>query len=502
MRALPHVRPPEPCCLAAHTHRKVPQTQPWMGEVLDILHKYMSEGMHWSALLVGEYLYNKDRSDGVLLVVVEAMFALGFHERCIEVIEKTPEIQKFYDVHKIYLRCVGTSPHRRPKKLADTETAAPTPGGRGACCGARCPQMGTNSVLELYRSGCSEDPKKHLVDAFHADTRNFEALFLLKNSGIVSPDEMSSLLALVKKKEVLECYSKILFGKSYLKTVFSPTSFLKIAREYYISRNDMDLFSLAVYVTRFYGRCEYAYFVIGMYYLLKCNYEEAKKCFYRSLKAKQSFGHGWVGLGIAYSGLKECISALECFTNAYQQMTCSGLPALYLGFEYHKMNNPEQAELWYKRSLQVERNSAIVQKYSAFLISCERYGEALELLAYKNSAGEDRYLRNGSTMGLLRCFSCLFIGKLHDAQGYLSGCDRDWRYFVTSGFIKHVQNKVPEAAYDYHQALIRAGQNSVVEDLLSHSVDNMAKSEENTAFKYASDLFDTLDLKSTAINFI
>lgn len=473
-----------------------------MEDSIDMLAQFMSEEMYWSALSLAEYFYNADGCIESLVVIVEAMFHLKFYERCIEVIESNKEIQKYYTVCKIYLRSASRLHTKKNKKLIfdfenlDVDQVENPPRNPKEKLNAR-------SILKLHGSSCTENPKKHLMASFLSDYRNFEALFLLHKNVLLTKNEHQNLVSEIKMASLSKCFEKILFGKVSPKShVFSPITFLKMAKELYVSRNDMDIFSLGVYMINFYRESEYSYFILGLYYLLKNNYDESRKCFYKSLKINENFGEGWIGLGISYSGLKECINALECFNNAQQQMLGSSIPSLYLGFEYHKMNNLNQAEIWYKKSLKMDKNSVVVQKYSAFLISNDRYSEAMELLLYNNTDNEDRYLRNESTLQLLRCFCHLFTGNILDAQMHLDKSAQDWRYFVTSGFIKHIQSQVQDAAYEYYQALIRTKQNGVIEDLLSHSIDLIAKKAENTAFNYAADLFEALDLKSTDISFI
>lgn len=471
-----------------------------MCDALETLGCYVAEGLYWSALLLGEHLYNKEHSAKVLHTIVEAMFCLGFYERCIDVIESNEELQEYYEMCKIYLQSINKaagSKGRRPTCSIKMLAEKPKKRLKGP---STC--ISQESVIKFYESRCVENPQKHLVESFLKDSRNLEALFFLKVNSLMNDQELAEILSQSSTRWCEELFYTILLSNSSLRHKFSPTSFLNAAKELYFQRNGVDLFALGIYMIQLYRESEYSYFILGLYYLYKNNYEESKKCFYKALKINDRFGRGWICLGISYSGLKECINALECFTNAQQQMPGSSLPSLYLGFEYHKMNNLEQAEIWYRKSLSMERNAAIVQRYSAFLISNEKYNEALELLSYTSSATENRYLRNQASLDLLRCFCNLFTGKITHAQTYLSKCEHDWRYFATSGFIKHIQNEAEEASYDYHQALIRTRHNSVVEDLLNHAVDVMAGAEENTAFNYASDLFEALDLKSLPISFI
>ncbi|KAL0266141.1 UNVERIFIED_CONTAM: hypothetical protein PYX00_011857 [Menopon gallinae] len=471
-----------------------------MSEALVTLGCYIPEGLYWSALLLGEHLYNKEQSVEVLHTIVEAMFHLEFYERCIDVIENNEELQEYYEMCKIYLQSVSKSPGSKGSRLSSgTKVLTDRPKRRIKAPGQHLSQ---ESVMKFYESLCTEDPHKHLADSFLADPRNFEALFYLKANSLSNDQELAGILSQASIRWCEEHFHAVLFSRTGLRYTFSPTTFLNTAKELYAQRNGVDLFALGTYMIQFYKGSEYSYFVLGLYYLYKNNYEESKKCFYKALKINDRFGRGWIGLGISYSGLKECINALECFTNAQQQMPGSSQPSLYLGFEYHKMNNLEQADVWYRKSLSMEKSAAIVQCYSAFLISNEKYSEALELLSHASGALESRYLRNQGSLDLLRCFCNLFTGDISSAQACLSKCESDWRYFAASGFIKHIQNEVEEATYDYYQALIRTRQNSVVEDLLSHAVDVMAGVEENTAFNYASDLFEALDLKYLCINFI
>lgn len=486
---------------AAFIGRSTPQaTVTLMCDALETLGCYISEGFYWSALLLGEYLYNKENSIKVLHTIVEAMYGLGFYERCINVIESNEELQEYYEMCKIYLQSISKMRGNRGRRQTrNIKMLIERPKKRLRASNICISQ---ESVIRFYESRCTEDPQKHLIESFLMDPRNLEALFFLKVNSLMNDQELIGILSQSNVRWCEEYFYTILFSKSSIREKFSPISFLNSAKELYLQRNGVDLFALGIYMIQLYKESEYSYFILGLYYLYKNNYEESKKCFYKTLKINDRFGRGWICLGISYSGLKECINALECFTNAQQQMPGSSLPSLYLGFEYHKMNNLEQAEIWYRKSLSMEQNAIVVQRYSAFLISNEKYSEALELLSYTSSEIENRYLRNQASLNLLRCFCNLFTGKISHAQMHLSKCEHDWRYFATSGFIKHIQNEAEEASYDYHQALIRTRHNSVVEDLLNHAVDVMAGVEENTAFNYASDLFEALDLKSLSISFI
>lgn len=251
-----------------------------------------------------------------------------------------------------------------------------------------------------------------------------------------------------------------------------------------------------------YVKSEFPYHVMGLYFLLKKNYIEAKKCFYKSIENNCKFGPSYLGLGISYSELKDYSNAIECFKLARNNMPKCYKPILSLAFEYHKMQDYPQAKFYYKQCLERNQCSAVVQKYSAFLILNEKYSEALKILKYRCSPDEQEYLRNESDLNLLKCMCYLFTGDIKSTACYLQKSEVTWKYYTVLGFVNHLGGKMQDAIENYHQALFLLGPSKPIENLLAHAIEIVTNELKNKASKYSNDLFLLLDLKSTDIDYI
>lgn len=235
---------------------------------------------------------------------------------------------------------------------------------------------------------------------------------------------------------------------------------------------------------KLYPNSEFSFLTLGLSFLLSSNYSEARRCFYKAVQINNRYGRGWLYLGMAYSGMKECESSISCLNMSQKTMIGSYKPSFYLAVEYHRINNFERASFFYKQALRMSPGIEVQERYIALLIYYEYYTEALSYLATQKS----------NLLGLLRVYCNLFLGKVNEAQKHLSACHPDWRYYATAGFIDHLMNKLDSAADNYSKALLKTHVN-LIEELLGLTVENMSCKQSNNVYDYATDLFDNMTPK-------
>ncbi|KCZ75901.1 hypothetical protein H311_03111 [Anncaliia algerae PRA109] len=457
----------------------------------DLCYEYTKQGLFFSALSLGEYLYNKIKSIDVLYDIIVSMYNLNYTGQVIKIFEQKKEIQNIFELRKIYFKCLkkqliiklddNLSDYKREQKNEI--------------------KLKNKSILKLYEN-TSKNKSNNLVEAFQLDNKNLEALILLHKNSLVSQGKIHQLIDSMEEKELIEVYTCIFSEKNYLTNIYSPLTFFKLAKELYYEKNSDQLFLLGTSLVEGYNQCEYSYFILGMYFLLKNELNDAKACFYQSLKLNDNFGDGWIAYGIVNSTIKECMNAANCFENAYEKMPGSFKPSLYLGYEYHKMNNQELADLWYKKTLEMEVNSVVVQKYSSFLISHDRIDEAMSLLQYKNTPLEDKRLQNDDLLNYLKIFCLILKNNLNEAESLLKDTKESWRTYALYGFIRQIQNNLEDSIMNYHESLIRNKKNGFIEDILTHALEVNSDKNINSVMEYSNLLFEALDLKSLGIVFI
>lgn len=462
-----------------------------MDDLSDLCFEFNDQELYWSALTLGEYIYNINKSVDTLYDILVALYKLGYDGQVVKIYEQNKEIQNIVELRKIYLKCVKKQPiiklhseledyKRKPKKQI---------------------KLNRESILKIYECK-TKNKKDFLVHAFKKDSKNLEALILLYKDNLVSQDFLVKLIQSVEEKELAFVYNCIFKENTCFSSIFSPLSFFKYAKKLYYEKNSDKLFLLGTSLLEGYSKSEYSYFILGMYFLLKNELEDAKACFYQSLKINENFGDGWIAYGTVNSSIKECMNATNCFENAFEKMPGSYKPSLYLGYEYHKMNNHELADIWYKKSLEMERNSVIIQKYSSFLISNNRIEEAMHLLGYENTPLEEEKLKNNDLLNYLRVFCLILKNKPKEAELLLKKSKETWRTSALIGFIKQIQNNLEDAIMYYHDALLKSNKNSYIEDILTHALEVKEEKSINVVNDYSNILFEALDLKSLGIVYI
>ncbi|CAD25375.1 COMPONENT OF THE 20S CYCLOSOME/ANAPHASE-PROMOTING COMPLEX [Encephalitozoon cuniculi GB-M1] len=451
-----------------------------MEKLCSLINTYLMEEMDYSALALSEYVYRREKTNATTMLLLKAMYKLSYYERCIETIELNSAMMRIHEARIIYHRCKFLVGKKSKGLLMDAECDEKMVKYPAA-------EISKKSVRLLFEGLTKEDVKQKeiLLEAYRCDNRNLEALLRMKNESLISKKELLVLIDECKDDLMRGIYLEIFYPSFEPDFCFlpfySPWYGFKLAKQYYKKRKDMLLFNLGVSMVRLYPNSEHSFISLGLFFLMSSNYPEARRCFYKAVQINNKYGRGWLYLGMAYSGMKECESSIACLNIAYKTMIGSYKPSFYLATEYHRMNNFERASFFYKHALGINPSVQVQEKYISLLIYYEYYPEALSYLAAQKN----------SLLGLLRVYCNLFLGKVTEAQKHLSTCQIDWRYHATAGFIDHLLNNLDSAADNYNKALLKAHVN-LIEELLGLAVENMTCKQNNNVYDYATDLFDNM----------
>ncbi|ADM11614.1 putative cyclosome/anaphase-promoting complex protein [Encephalitozoon intestinalis ATCC 50506] len=451
-----------------------------MERLCSLISAYLIEEMDHSALALSEYVYRRKETDEIIMLLLKSMYRLSYHERCIETIELNSSVMRIHEARVIYYRCKFLT----GKKSKDLPT--------GVECdkeikGYPPAEISKKSIRLLFEGLTKEDVKKKeiLLEAYRCDNNNLEALLRMKNDSLVNNKEFLMLIDECKDKVMKEVYMEVFYPcfepDFHFLPFYSPWHGVNLAKKYYRSGKDILLFNLGVSMVRLYPNSEHSFAALGLFFLMSLNYPEARRCFYKAAQINNEYGRGWLYLGMAYSGMKECESSITCLKIAHKAMIGSYKPSFYLAIEYHRMNNFERASFFYKHALGINPSVQVQERYISLLIYYEYYPEALSYLAAQKN----------NLLGLLRVYCNLFLGKVTEAQKHLSVCKVDWRYYATAGFIDHLLNNLDSAADNYSKALLKTHVN-LVEELLGLAVENMTCKQTNNVYDYATDLFDNM----------
>jgi anaphase-promoting complex subunit 6 len=451
-----------------------------MRKLYSLIASYLQEELHWSSLLLSEYVYRTDKSITASVLLLRSLYGLSLYDRCVEIIERNTELARIREVRTIYYKS-------KSRASNSTRCIALGPAGEEKI---ECqePVNIRHGSIELYWEALTKEDSRRrdmLVEAYASDTYNLEALATLKREGLMSRKELEKLIETCEDKDMVSVYERVfnpVFDVDfYFLPFYCPWSGLLLARRYYGEKKSMELFNLGISMYRLYPTSEHSFASLGLHFLLEENFGEARRCFYRAVQINDKFGTGWLYLGIAYAGMKEGENCISCLNVAIKLMIGSFKPAFYLALQYHRMNNFERASYFYKQALRLNPAMQVQEKYISLLIYYEYYAEALSYLATQKS----------SVLGLLRVYCNLFLGKVAEAQKHLMSCATDWRYYATAGFIDHLMNRLDSAADNYNKALLRSHVN-VVDELLGLAVENITCKQDNNVYDYASDLFNNI----------
>lgn len=453
-----------------------------MEKLYSLVNTYLMEEMNHSSLLLSEYIYRKNKTTTALVLLLKSMYRSSYYERCVETIELNEFITKIHGTRVIYYKCKSMMENRTKNiaMSADVEEVEEHPTF----------SIKKRSVELFFESLTKEDirRKEILLQAYSCDYHNLEALVRMSAEDLVSEMELLRLIEDCSDKYIKEVYMDIFRPRFeldlYCLSFYSPWYGIFLAKQHYRDKKHLLLFNLGVSMLKLYPNSEYSFVTLGLFFMLSANYSEARRCFYKVVQINAKYGRGWLYLGMAYSGMKECESGISCLNMANKLMIGSFKPSFYLAVEYHRMNNFERASFFYKQALGMGPSSQVQERYISLLIYYEYYTEALSYLAAQKN----------ESLSLLRVYCNLFLGKIAEAQKHLSMCPTDWRYYATAGFIDHLMNKLDSAADNYNKALLKSHVN-LVEELLGLAVENMTCKQSNNVYDYATDLFDSMTLK-------
>lgn len=292
--------------------------------------------------------------------------------------------------------------------------------------------------------------KEDFIKSFRMDNRNFDALFGLVKSSLMTLDELKEFVdSNVQKVMLKEILHEILSIKTNCINFSSFLLELECIRNYG-KRNKEALFRNSIVLVDEFPESEAGYTFLGFYYVSVKNFQESKKLFYTSLKININNFRGILGLGYSYSKLKDSASSIVCFKKASNMVEGCYLPFYYLCGEYNRSGNMIEAEKFIKIALTVSENKENLKSNALILFKRARYAEIPKIL------------NRLTDHPILKIMMYVYMGNYIDAEANLQEMEKNWKYFSLLGYISHLKGNIELAEDNYMKACLEGGSNSVL----------------------------------------
>lgn len=503
---------------------------------------HLASDFYLSTLLIAQSIRSDDPR--VHYMVLKALHGLGHCGKVQEIVGRRPELRQYHEIELLYIRSGRDADAHEP-----VLHTPPGPGGPGfAERSLRCFYTALNKKEKVR--------KRYLVEAFQADSRNIEPLVYLLKETLCTAQEIKRLIGDARQSGPLGLAEyRVFLEEAFQVTgshgapairrreVFCPLSLHLETASLYKNRQLDELFRAAVRNVEHFPESEFSYEALGLYYLAKERYREARGCFLKTVEINKYFGMGHLYCGIIQSILRETEKAVPMLSTAYSIMDGSYLPAYFLAYEYQQMNNFSKAKYYYKNCVgtieaDIAARSAdtgadegpappagqeedsphpesadFCAKKSktgaaggpsrgagAFAGRCSRAeAEIISSAVYCLINNEDydlamEYLDAFGIRNLLRVYCLLFTGALEEAKDAIAGCKRDCFYHASRGYLLHLVDDFEGAVKEYEKCAAHR-KIQVVENLMAMVLENMAGAESNHAFDYSNCLFDSLEFR-------
>lgn len=322
------------------------------------------------------------------------------------------------------------------------------------------------------------------IKAFELDSNNTEVLIYMFKDGIITYNELMNNILKIKNECLKTIFQEIFSSSENTKklNIILINPLVDIYLKLFIKNNNLEeLFKESVLLLDFFEDCNYLNFIIGIYYIYKKQYNEAKKILYKVIKKNVHFGFGYMYLGICCGYLREIDNAIKFLDKSYLICNNNPLPAHYLAYQYQELNNFNKAKYYHK--LSINQNSIFNEHYAHFLIKNNHNVEALH------------YIKPGSLfMGYYYLYTNV-IKKSKEIIDQITEYNVD--YWLLKGYLSHINNNFDEAI-TYYQNSINCGQSLLAETMRNYAIENKYNQIKITSklVPYAHILFDNLLYKN------
>lgn len=360
------------------------------------------------------------------------------------------------------------------------------------------------SLTYLYNGLCKKDSirKKYFIESYQADPRNMEPLYFLISESLCSIDEIHMLASRTDYYDLV----RRLFNSKSQNRYYSPLVF-HIQSIFLYNKNMLnDLFRLSVKAINEFPNSEFSHASLGLFYLARKRYINARNCYKKAVEINNNFGFGYLGKGIAEVFLLETGKGMTFLWKAHDIMDCLYFPAYFLAYEYEQMNNYNKAKYFYtycienilkqyelKRTLYGE-NKNVLNRHDIKVISSvvycfiynENYEDGLELL--------HKFKINN----LLNVYCYLFMDNIEKAEKAIEKCGEEVLLHGTRGYLLHLLEDFDGAIKEYEKCIAR-NWTSAVESLMIMAMQNRDGRALNKAFDYSNSLFNELEYKNRSL---
>lgn len=510
--------------------------------------------LHNSSLLIAEHLHKKHYSPDTLKYIILNLFKLDCKDKILDIIEQNSSCLDDFEIRIIYYKCLIK---RDSKNIGSMKNVDFDKNDRienenyahlydNSIANINIPiNFGTmdykKSIEIFWKSLTKNDTTRRdfLIKSYKTCLYNIEPLFYLILEELVNTTDITNLINLNPHKEILlEIFSNV-----YNSEFYHPF-YIFLYSKYLFSENDeFKLFNISHSSYKLYKNNIFTYLSLGLYFILKKQYKEAKKILltYISKEPDNDLFIIYLYLGICYSKLRECENSISCFNICNKTMNCTWKSYYYLAYEYLKMTNIEKSRFFYKEGLAVDKNIKMQEGYIILLIYCEDYKEALLYLSddeclnnevnninnetfclnnVKNGNNKNISLKNkkflinennkktinneninaleNDTWNLLKCYCYLFLGNINESKKYLNLCKKDYRYYCTLGYIEHLTDNIDKACDAYNKSLLLK-ENNVVTTLMNNAFE---RDKENDVYNSCTEIFEFLFINNMEIEVI
>lgn len=547
-----------------HLHLLLLFLCPPMHTLTELAYVHLHSELYNSSLLLGEFLLNH-RIDlpYSYYILAKSLSSLGYHGKLQEFLDDYPDILQYRDIYLIYLRRGTSVPDLKDLYGSVSQSCISVPAPSDSL---QVPRDITATfcidALQLLFTALNKGEKlrkKLLIASFKKDPFLLEPLLLLLNESLCTLQEALDLTSSIEAGPAHKfARTRLKDYKIFIKSLLSPNSpgvvmspFRVYLQSIVYSRAEAynELFKLAVGALKSFPEDGVPYFLLGMYYLLKGRYKEARSPLLKAIKKNPKFGMPYLYAGVMYAQRAEIEKVISMLSIAFSIMDKSVLPSYYLAYNYQRMNNYGKAKFFYKHAIslmegpcndsantdlfrlsgsirsnlfpkrarivfnddsasnigfeiplvsslsisQLQGKLFVLNSYIYCLLYNEEYDEANSLI------------QQYSINNLLKVYALLFTGNIEEAKNALEVSDESNKktgmYYATRGYMSHLMADFEAAQVDYEKAA-QKGYISTIEELLALVEANMRGEKTNRAFDYVNSLFDLLEYNGRNVELI
>lgn len=245
-----------------------------------------------------------------------------------------------------------------------------------------------------------------------------------------------------------------------------------------------ELFSLAHQLVEEYPSTAVSWYVVGCYYHLIGDFENARRYFSKATTLNHRFVPAWVGFGHAFAAQDESDQAMAAYRTASRLFPGSHIPWLGIGMEYLRTNHLHLALQYIRQAQEICPTDPLVLHELGVLHFHEGEYEAAVSFFLRVAEGCNEYdeaVREPSVFNLGHAYRKLrdFSNAAKWYRAALSINPRVASTYSALGFTLHLSGNLDGAIELYHQSLSLKPDDTFTCEMLSEALQNTLEDPTN-----------------------